>query len=84
MDDSKPEEGEIIKALMRMKNGKSPGLTGITVEDMKEWYNLTYKLEGDKDEEAEEKWKLLVKIVQSCIEGGEIPTAFMYGILDLM
>ena len=33
--DGPPDEDEIHEALMKMKNGKSPGLTKITVENMK-------------------------------------------------
>ena len=40
VDDSIPEEKEIIEALFRLKNRKAPGLTGITVEHLKGWYRL--------------------------------------------
>ena len=35
VDDSIPEEKEIIKALFKLKNRRAPGLTGITVEQLK-------------------------------------------------
>ena len=35
VDDSIPEEKEIIEALFKLKNRKAPGLTGITVEHLK-------------------------------------------------
>ena len=37
VDDTTPTEEEIITALYRMRNRKAPGMTGITVEDLKRW-----------------------------------------------
>ena len=38
IDDSPPHEFEVIEALLKMKNGKAAGASGITVETMKKWY----------------------------------------------
>ena len=42
VDDSIPQETEIKHALFKMRSGKAPGLTEITVDDMKEWCNNAY------------------------------------------
>ena len=38
VSDEMPDEEEIRKALFYMRNRKTPGMMGITVEDMKAWY----------------------------------------------
>ena len=42
VDDSVPEEEEIKVALFKLQNRKAPGLTGITAEYMKMWYQLSH------------------------------------------
>ena len=85
VDDSIPEEKEIIKALFKLKNRRAPGLTGITVEQLKGWYRLAHP-EDEKmlDEKAERNWNLIIKIIQKCFEEGKFPDAFKYGVLVLI
>ena len=85
VDDSIPEEKEIIKALFKLKNWRAPGLTGITVEQLKGWYRRAHP-EDEKmlDEKAERNWNLIIKIIQKCFEEGKFPDAFKYGVLVLM
>ena len=54
------------------------------MDHIKVWYKLLHPKEGLPDQEALERWSLLVKIVQSCIEKGEIPEAFFFGILVII
>ena len=42
VNDEIPNEYEIHNALYRMRNRKSPGLTKITVDLLKEWYTLSH------------------------------------------
>ena len=51
---------------------------------MKDWYRKKYPTEGETDEEAEKKWKILIKIIQDCITEEKIPTAFSYGVLVII
>ena len=55
--DSTPDEGEIIKALFRSRSKKSPGLTRISIDHIKEWYKTAHPKEGEGDKEALRKWK---------------------------
>ena len=85
VDDSIPEEKEIIEALFRLRNRMAPGLTGIMVEHLKEWYNLSHPEDKDmSNKQAERNWKIIVKIIQNCFDEGKFPDAFKYGGLDLI
>ena len=66
VDDSIPGEKEISETLFRLKNRRAPGLTGITVEHLKEWYKLSHP-EDEKvlDKRAERNWNLIIKITQN-------------------
>ena len=82
VDDSIPEEEEIIEALFRLRNRKAPGLTKITVEHLKEWYNLSHPEDKDmSNKKAERNWKIIVKIVQNCFKERKFPDAFKYSVL---
>ena len=85
VDDSIPGEKEISEALFRLKNRRAPGLTGITVEHLKEWYKLSHP-EDEKvvDKRAERNWSLIIKITQKCFNEGKFPDAFRYGVLVLI
>ena len=87
--DDIPTEDEIIKALYRMRNRKAPGMTGVSIDHIKQWYKDAYpqnddgtKREGDAD--ALKNWNTVVLLVQKCIEHGEIPDAFLFGILVII
>ena len=84
IDDSVPGEEEIRVALFKMKNRKSPGLTGITVEHLKKWYTLSHPKRGEPDSGALAKWSNVVEIVQSCLQEGIIPQAFQFGTLVII
>jgi hypothetical protein len=71
--DSIPDKEEIKKALKRMKRGKCPGVSGITVEDLLRWCDS-----------VPDAWTIVVTLVQQAFEDGTIPTAFAYGILCLI
>lgn len=82
--DDVPDEEEIREALMRMRNRKAPGLTGISVDKIKEWYNSARPKEGEGDEIAIENWRKVVNIVQAALRDGKIPDAFSFGILVII
>ena len=69
---------------MRMRNRKAPGLTEISVDKIKEWYNMAHPKEGEGNEVAIENWKKVVSIVQTAIRDGKIPDAFSFGILVII
>ena len=83
VEDSIPDEEEIVRALFMMKNQKSPGLTGITADVMKSWFHLANTEEGERDAEAEEAWRKLVEVVKLCFQG-EIPKAHTLGVLVII
>ena len=84
VNNSVPMEAEIASALQQMQNGKAPGLTCIQVDQMKVWYLKARPEEGEGDPTSICIWEKLVAIVQRCIHNGDIPDAFMYGILVLI
>ena len=78
-----------------MRNNRTPGASGITVENLKEWhtkarprYNQIQRGEGDDpiepEPEAVEIWEKVLKIIDLAFETGEIPKSFWNGILVLI
>ena len=51
-DNIPPDEDEIIMALVKMRNRKSPGLTQISVDQLKQWYRLANPEEGEGNSET--------------------------------
>ena len=84
VDDSIPQEDEIRSALFKMRSRKAPGLTQLSVDHLKQWYNEGHPQEGDGDEKALEIWDNVVTLVQRCIGEGDIPQAFFYGVLVII
>ena len=73
-----------FKALQKMRNNKAPGLTGISVDDMKEWYEDAFPEEGEGTKESLKRWKLVTEIIRICWTSGDIPEAFFYGVLVII
>ena len=70
--DEAPSDGELGIALSRMRNRKAPGLSGLSVDTLKEWYRGTYpdREEIPPDPECVENWGVVREIVRECFEKG--------------
>ena len=79
VDDSIPSEEEIKRALFRMRSRKSPGLSLISVDQLKEWCLAANQ--EKPDEKALETWMKIVEIVRRSFELGDAPRAFSTGCL---
>ena len=84
VDDSVPHDDEIRRALFRMRSRKAPGLSRVSVDLLKSWYTRAHPREGDPEPRAAELWRIVVDIVQTCLNDGVPPTAFRMGILVLI
>ena len=73
IDDSIPQEPEIVEALHRMRRGRQPGPSGIRVEHLLDWHKGYPNL-----------WEKVVKLVQLSFSGESVATAFWQGILVLI
>ena len=89
VDDGEPTEDEILRALAKMRNRKAPGMTGIAIDHIKLWYELAYpktedevRIEGDA--EALKRWNQVVLLIKQCLVHGNIPDAFLYGVLVII
>ena len=83
--DDTPMEDEIVTALYRMRNRKAPGLTGISVEDLKKWEKGANPGIGlNPIPTYQRAWKAVVKLVQDAIGEGKIPSAFSIGTLVII
>ena len=60
-----------------MKNRKAPGISKISVDELKEWHREATK--ENANPEAVELWRKIVELVQRCIEKRDIPRAFLMG-----
>ena len=83
INNSIPGKDEIVRAFRKMRNRKASGLSRISVDDLKRWYNDAHP-EEDENREADsdeiERWQTIVKIIKDCLRG-EIPKAFTLGVL---
>ena len=84
--DEVPSDGELGIALSRMRNRKAPGLSGLSVDTLKEWYRGAYpdREEIPPDPECAENWGVVREIVKECFEKGTAPTAFQLGTLIII
>ena len=59
VEDQIPDEKEISRALykMRMRSRKAPGLSNVTIDEIKAWYKAAYPEEGEGNKGAMKKWK---------------------------
>jgi len=74
--DNAPSKEEIAAALRRMHTGKSPGPSGIRMEDLRTWYL--------QQEPNPEPWTTLVSIIMEAFNTGELPTLLQCNILVLI
>ena len=83
--DSVPDEEEIKVALFKMRSQKAPGLSRISVDELKAWYRLAHPDTGDTEVDPSdvERWKTIVRIIQDCFNG-ITPTAFTIGVLVII
>ena len=83
--DDTPGEEEIIKSLKKLRNGKAPGASGISVDEIKSWYKRARVLKEEKvDEKAIKLWESVIEIIQIAFRTGEVPMAFKRGTLVLI
>jgi hypothetical protein len=78
INDDIPSEEEIKKAVMRMRLGKTPGATGIKVEDLRKW------MEQAENDNNRENWEKMVEVVQLAFTEMKLPKRFGMGILVLI
>ena len=86
-DDGPPSEDEVITAISCLKKGKSPGASGIRVEDIKRWYRNANPQNEDDPHPTEEDvttWEELLTLVKLAFESGEMPRGFCNGVLFLI
>jgi len=91
IDDAPPSEAEVRRALMKLKNNRAAGASGITVENLKEWELLARPPIPKDNEEAVEPdrkalvlWLKVLEVVRLAFVEGEIPRKFSEGILVLI
>ena len=86
IDDSPPSEYEVVQNLKKLRNNRAAGVSGITAEMLKEWYEAAQ--EADSDEESDtssvELWSRVLKLIRLAFEDGVVPRDFCHGILVLI
>ena len=85
INDDLPSEEELGEAL-KMRNRKAPGLTRITVDHLKRWYQGTYPENEDQEvnQDCVMNWGIVSEIVWESLETGITPSFFNYGTLILI
>ena len=69
--DDIPDPDEILIAVRRMRRGKSPGISGIRVNDILYWHRARPDI-----------WEEFILLVQDCFLGKPLPQEFSYEILS--
>ena len=77
--DTIPDKKEIKIALRGMKLNKSPGCTGIAVEDLRLWM-----AESENEIPLRDRWDKVVEVIQSTFTRTTLPQVFGIGILVLI
>jgi exonuclease III len=73
VNDEIPTEDEISTAVKALRTGKSPGPSGFTVNDLREW-----------EDSRGETWDNFVVLVKHCFATGEVPQRFCFSSLVLI
>ena len=86
VDDNLLNNTELGATLAWMRQQKGPGLSGIWVDHLKEWYTDTYPDRNDvkPDPECVRCWALFAEIDRKCFKSGTPPLAFLYGMLVII
>jgi exonuclease III len=79
--DGPPTEEEVVQALKKMRLRKSPGASGIRVEDLRNWH---HEARVKKSQKGIELWEKVLELTQIAFTEGEIPKHFCNGILVLI
>ena len=86
INDEPPNEKEVVRALKRLRLGKSPGASRIRAEDLRRWHRLAR--EPDEGEEPllvnVRRWEKILKLLNLAFTTGEVPKAFCNGVLVLI
>ena len=81
INDTAPEKEEVVCGLYRMHNNRTPGTSGIKVENLKRWHNKARPAckfnsrendPPDPDLESVEIWEKVLKIIKLVFKEGEI------------
>ena len=84
IDDEVPSEQEIRDAVKQLRNFKSPGASGIKVENLKLWAAESEITEEEERTPRRDRWEKLMRIVELAFQDAEIPDAFMNAVLVLI
>jgi len=78
--DEIPSEEEIERHVKWLKNGKSPGPTGMRAEHLKGWLAAARRKEAPDGT----NWCLLVSLIQECFKEGVLPTQLPWSTMVLL
>ena len=84
--DDPPNEREVVSALKRLRLGKSPGASGIRVEDLRRWHRLARKPANDAEPLLVDvrRWEKILELVYMAFASGTVPHSFCDGVLVLI
>jgi hypothetical protein len=84
VNEDAPDEEEIVKALYQLRRNKSPGASGITVEDLQNWHKNATTPDNPCPHSIN-VWRSIIELVQLTFsDSHNIPDSFGNGILVLV
>ena len=86
INDDPPTEMEVVESLLKLKNHKAAGASGITADLVKEWYRAARPEKNDviPDATSVVLWEKVLEIVHLAFHDGVIPRDFCNGIMVLI
>jgi hypothetical protein len=82
-----PSDGELRGVVGELNNGRAAGASGMRAEHVKKWLHDVQQeedLEGQGAEDAGDRWRLFVRLVQAAWTHGEIPCQLLWIIIVLI
>jgi hypothetical protein len=83
--DGTPTNHEIREVVGKLQNGCAAGATGMQADHLKEWLRGIQREEAaDGVEEAGDRWRLFVALMQATWESGTVPTQMSWMVIVLL
>jgi hypothetical protein len=82
INEAPPNKEEIVHALMKLRNWKAPGAWGISVQDLKKWYQKAQLLEDISTQDIQ-LWEI-VALTTLAFETRQVQQTFYNGVLVLI
>ncbi len=83
--DGLPTDWEIREVVVKLRNNRAAGVTGMKADHLKWWlHDIKREEAGDGEEEAESHWRIFVSLIQAVWECGTMLTHMSWMVIVLL